>query len=244
MDAFVPSLGTLAVALVLATGAALQGCVGIGFAVLSAPLLLLIAPELVPGPVLLLGCMLAAMTTSCELRSVHVRDLGLAMMGRVAGTLVAGATIALLPLSLFGLAFSLMILAAVALSLGRWRVLPTPRNLVAAGMLSGYMGTLTSVGSPPIGLVYQNMPGPRMRATISAFFMLGAGFSILTLAAVGRFTLQQVIACAWLVPPVVLGFLVSRRLVGHVDRSRDGIKLTVLGVSALAALVLLAKSVA
>lgn len=37
--------------------------------------------------------------------------------------------------------------------------------------------------------------------------------------------------------------LVSRRLVGHVDRSRDGIKLTVLGVSALAALVLLAKSV-
>ena len=95
------------------------------------------------------------------------------------------------------------------MSLGRWRVLPTPRNLVAAGALSGYMGTLTSVGSPPIGLVYQNMPGPRMRATVSAFFMLGAGFSIVTLAAVGRFTLAQVVTCAWLLPPVVLGFLVG-----------------------------------
>lgn len=233
---------TLLVGLVLATGAALQGAVGIGFAVLSAPLLLMLAPELVPGPLLLLGAVLAALTTSCELRSIDMRDLGLAMTGRVAGTVVAGATIALLPLSLFSVVFALMILAAVAVSLGRWHVLPTPRNLLAAGLLSGYMGTLTSVGSPPIGIVYQNMPGPRMRATISAFFMLGATFSLVTLALVGRFTLPQVVASAWLVPPVVIGFLVSRRLVGLVDRRRHGIKLGVLGVSAGAAVVLLLKS--
>ena len=93
---------TQLVGLVLAAGAALQGSVGIGFAVLSAPLLLMIAPELVPGPLLLVGAVLAALTTSCELRSIDLREVGLAMTGRVAGTVVAGATTALLPLALFG----------------------------------------------------------------------------------------------------------------------------------------------
>ena len=43
---------------IVATGAALQASVGIGFGVLSAPLLAILAPELVPGPVLLLGLLL------------------------------------------------------------------------------------------------------------------------------------------------------------------------------------------
>lgn len=232
---------TLAAGVIVALGAALQGCVGIGFAVLAAPLLLIIAPQLVPGPLLLLGTLTAALTMSCELRAVDVRELGLAMAGRIAGTAAAGVAIALMPLAVFGTLFALMILVAVAVSLSRWVVLPTPRNLVAAGLVSGFMGTLTSVGSPPMGLVYQNMPGPKVRATIGAFFVLGASFSMITLAIVGRFTLAQVAACAWLVPPVLFGFLVSRRLLRYVDRRQSAIKLAVLGVSAAAACVLLLK---
>ena len=33
-----------------------------------------------------------------------------------------------------------------------------------AGLLSGFMGTITSVGGPPMAMVYQNMPGPKVRA--------------------------------------------------------------------------------
>lgn len=231
----------LAVGVIVATGAALQASVGIGFAVLAAPLLVILAPELVPGPMLFLGLLLAAMTTTREFRSVDVHELSLAMAGRIAGTVAAGAVIALLPLAVFGSVFALMILAAVGLSMTRWHLLPTPRNLVAAGLLSGFMGTLTSVGSPPMGLVYQNAPGPKVRATISAFFMLGASFSLVTLALVGRFTAAQVTTSVWLVPSVLLGFLASRFFVGHVDKSRGALKLAVLGVSAIAALALLVK---
>lgn len=134
-----------------------------------------------------------------------------------------------------------MLLAAIALSLMKWHVLPTPRNLVTAGVLSGFMGTITSVGSPPMGLVYQNMPGPEVRATVSAFFLLGASFSVFTLALVGRFTAAQAAATLWLVPPVLLGFLASRYLVRHVDKSKRGVKTIVLAISAFAALVLLAR---
>ena len=87
---------------IVAAGAALQASVGIGFGVLSAPLLAILAPELVPGPVLLLSLLLAAMTTTREFRSVHVGELGLAFTGRIAGTLAAGAVIVALPLSVFG----------------------------------------------------------------------------------------------------------------------------------------------
>ena len=117
-------------------------------------------------------------------------ELGLAFTGRIAGT-AAGAVIVALPLSVFGSLFALMILAAIALSMTRWRLLPTPRNLLAAGLASGFMGTITSVGAPPMALVYQNMPGPKVRATMGAFLMLGAAFSLVTLAVVGRFTAAQ-----------------------------------------------------
>lgn len=230
-----------AVAAIVAAGAALQASVGIGFAVLAAPLLLILAPELVPGPILFLGVLLAAMTMTREFRSVDVRQLSLAVGGRIAGTAAAGAVIALLPLPVFSVVFALMILGAVGLSVARWRLLPTPGTLVAAGVLSGFMGTLTSVGSPPIGLVYQNMPGPKVRATISAFFLLGASLSLVTLGLVGRFSAAEAASSAWLVPPVLLGFAVSRFFVGRVDKSRNALRRAVLGVSAVAALVLLLK---
>ena len=226
---------------IVATGAALQASVGIGFGVLSAPLLAILAPELVPGPVLLLGLLLAAMTTTREFRSVHMGELGLAISGRIVGTLAAGAVLVALPLSVVGSLFAVMILAAIALSMTRWRLLPTPRNLLAAGLASGFMGTITSVGAPPMALVYQNMPGPKVRATMGAFLMLGAAFSLVMLAVVGRFTMAEVVSTAWLVPPVLLGFWLSRYLVRHVDKSKRGIKPAVLAVSAIAAVMLLLK---
>jgi uncharacterized membrane protein YfcA len=231
----------LAVGAIVATGALLQASVGIGFGVLCAPLLVILAPELVPGPVLFLGLMLAAMTMTREFRSVAVRELGLAISGRIAGTAAAGVVIALLPASVFGTLFAVMILAAIGLCLANWHLLPSPRNLLVAGLLSGFMGTITSVGAPPMAMVYQNMPGPKVRATMGAFLMLGAGFSLVALALVGRFTAAQMASSAWLVPPMLLGFFVSRYFTRHVDKSRKGVKTAVLAVSGMAAVMLLLK---
>jgi hypothetical protein len=231
-----------AIAVIVAAAAALQASVGIGFGMLAAPLLGILAPELVPGPILLMSLLLALMTATREFRSVDMRELSLAMTGRIAGTAAAGAVVALLPLSVFASVFALMILAAIGLSMANWRLLPTPRNLLVAGLLSGFMGTITSVGAPPMAMVYQNMPGPKVRATMGAFLTLGAAFSLITLAFIGRFTAPQAASSAWMVAPVVLGFMASRYLVRHVDKSRRGIKPAVLAISGIAALMLLFKT--
>jgi uncharacterized protein len=231
----------LAVGAIVGVAAALQASVGIGFGVLAAPLLVILAPELVPGPMLLLGLLLASLTTTREFRSVHLGELSVAMVGRIVGTAAAGAVIALLPISWFGSLFALMLLGAIGLSLTRWHLLPTRGNLLVAGLLSGLMGTITSVGAPPMAMVYQNMPGPKVRATVGAFLMLGAAFSLVTLALVGRFTAAQAASVLWLIPPVILGFLASRYFLARVDNSRKGVKTAVLCVSGMAALMLLLK---
>jgi len=40
--------------------------------------------------------------------------------------------------------------------------------LLIAGGLSGFFGTLTSIGAPPLALVEQGEKGPTIRGTLSA----------------------------------------------------------------------------
>ena len=65
-------------------GAALtQGIGGIGFAMVSAPISVLLFPELVPGPLLVLGTALALLGAVRDFRDINWRSFGIIMSGRV-----------------------------------------------------------------------------------------------------------------------------------------------------------------
>jgi len=98
---------------------------------------------------------------------------------------------ALMAKSAFAVFFSVLVLAAVGISIAGWAVQPSKKNLLLAGVASGYMGTITSIGAPPMALIYQHAPGPRVRATISAFFVVGVVFSLGALATFGHFGLDH-----------------------------------------------------
>jgi uncharacterized membrane protein YfcA len=103
------------------------------------------------------------------------------------------------------------------------------------------MGTLTSIGSAPMALVYQNAEGARMRATLNAFFVVGGLISIAALALAGRFSWHDAGIALLLTPPAMLGFLFSgwtRRLV-----DKGQVKRLVLAVSTLSAAVLLWRAI-
>jgi hypothetical protein len=80
------------------------------------------------------------------------------------------------------------------------------------------MGTASSIGGPPMALVYQHGPGDRLRATLGAYFVAGALMSLAALAVVGRFGVTEARLGAALVPGIVLGFAASSRLKALVDR--------------------------
>ena len=229
----------LVILVVMTVGAVIQGAVGFGANLVAAPLLVLIDPELVPGPVLVAGLALNLLMVVREREHDGMRSTGWALGGRVPGTLLGALALVTLPADGLTVAFAVLILLGVALSVGGLRVRRTPTTLVGAGTLSGFMGTVVGIGGPPIALVYADATGPVLRGSLARYFTLGGLFSIVTLVAVGRFDIGLLLTSLALVPGVVVGFLLSRRLNRFLDVGRT--RLAVLVVSGASAVVALAR---
>ena len=146
----------------------------------------------------------------------------------------------MLPLTTYNLVFGSLVLAAVLLSMSGWRVLPTARNLLTAGFASGYMGTLTSIGAPPLAIAYQHDSAASMRATMAAYFVIGSAFSLLVLALFGKFSAHEAIAGTVFRPPLLAGFGISGHIVRRMNDRRA--RVAVLWLSGLSALALIAKT--
>lgn len=233
----------IAIALVLSTiGATIQANVGIGFAVLAAPILLVVNSAFVPGPIVLAAMLLVILMALREWRDVIASDLKLAVAGRLIGTLPGAYAISALPKSAYELLFAILVMLGAVLSALGWHVRPTPRNVTIASMISGFMSVVSSVGGPPMALVYQNEEGPRIRSTISAIFMIGGLISLAGLWWAGRFHMVELLLGLLLMPGVVIGFTISRYTTAWFDRER--IKPAVLVISAMSALVVMFRALA
>lgn len=222
---------------VLAVGGTVQGSVGFGSLVVGAPLLVLIEPDLVPGPALLAAFALVVLIAYRDRAGIHVAGVGWMIVGRVPGTVLGGLAVAGLPERSLELVFGALLLLAVAMSASGLHLAPERPALLAAGALSGFMGTTTSVGGPPLALVYQRESGTTIRGTLNAMFVIGSLLSIVTLAAFGEFGRRELGAGLALVPGIVAGFLVSNRTAPRLDQGviRAAV-LIVAGGSALAVL--------
>jgi uncharacterized protein len=221
-------------------GALVQASAGIGLGAVAAPILLMTYPLFVPGPLLAVGTLLSALISAREWRSIDRKGLSMALLGRIAGSILAGATLSLIPLASYDLLFGMLVLCAVLLSNTGWRVRPTTRNLLTAGAASGFMGTLTAIGAPPMALVYQHGTPSTIRSTLAAYFLLGASFSIVVLATVGKFGAEQIVASLLLIPPLAAGFWASNHILPHMNSTR--VRRAVLWVAGASAVVLILKA--
>lgn len=231
--------GLAAIATVIFAGM-VQGSTGFGFNMLAAPLLAVISPAFVPGPMMVMAMAVCIGGMLREWPEVSRSDLVFSLSGRLLAALAAALAIGLMNEDAFSLFFGLAVLLAVVLSLIGLRIETTPRTLFGAGLVSGFMGTLTSIGAPPMAMVYQNARPARMRATLSAYFVFGGAISIVALMMADRFGREDLILGATMLPFAMIGFLFSgwgRRLL---DKGR--MKPVVLVVSAGSGLLLLARA--
>jgi uncharacterized membrane protein YfcA len=222
------------VTVVMVAACALQSAVGFGSALIAAPILMLIDPVFVPGPLLCASFTLSALMTLRERRAIDVRGVSWALAGRVPGTALGVWLLTALPVQLLSQTFAGLIMLGVALTALGPRLSATPRVSFSAGMLSGVMGTVTSAGGPPLALLHQGSAGPALRATLASYFLIGSVISMVALASVGRLGARELAAGASLLPGVTLGFLVAGRARAYLDAGRT--RPAVLAVSALSAL--------
>ena len=236
------SVIALVLVTVLVAGAAcIQGAAGFGMALLAAPLLTLLDRSFAPAPLVLAVLPLSVLIAQRDWAHLDRRGLAWAIGGRLPGVVLGGVAAALLSQHTLALVLGLGVLAAVGLSMVTARLRPTPGTLVSAGFASGFMGTTTSIGGPPMALVYQRSDGPAFRSTLAIYFAAGAVMSLTALAFAGRVGAHELRLGLLLWPGVVAGFLLSKPLTRYLDDGRT--RALVLAISAAAALLLIAEEV-
>ena len=201
-----------AMAAVVFGAAVAQGVGGVGFAMFAAPVAAMFFPQLAPGPLLTLGGFISLLTALRERAAIDWPAVSYALAGRAVGTLIAIYAMARFAPQALGVLLACMILAAVALSVAGLRFSATPGRVSGAGVASGIMGTMTSVGAPPIAIVLQHAAPPRLRATLGMVLFLGSIFSLAMLALAKRYTGYHAGLALSLAPFLLAGFAVSNRL--------------------------------
>lgn len=233
----------LAVAgLVVAAGALVQGAVGFGLALVAAPLLAIVDPALVPVPLLLVSGAHALLTLLRERAETDWAGVCWALVGQLPGIALGVLAVAALPSRAFLAAVAATVLVCALLSTLPWRPRPTRPALLVAGLVSGITGTAASIGGPPVALLYQGEGGPRVRATMAAYFVVGSVLSLVGLLVGGQVTGEHLGAAAALLPFVVAGFLLSGPARRVLDRG--WVRPAVLAISVVGAMTLLATAAA
>jgi hypothetical protein len=229
------------VTLLAASAACVQGSAGFGMALLAAPLLTLVDRSFAPAPLVLAVLPLSVLVAQRDWAHLDRNGLAWAIGGRLPGVVLGAIAAAALSEHTLALVLGLGVLVAVGLSMVTARLRPSPGALVSAGFASGFMSTTTSIGGPPMALVYQRSEGPAFRSTLAIYFAAGAVMSLAGLAIAGRVGAHELRLGLLLWPGVILGFLLSKPLTRYLDDGRT--RPLVLTFSALAALLLIAEEV-
>ncbi|MEO0385946.1 MAG: TSUP family transporter, partial [Pseudomonadota bacterium] len=137
--------------------------------------------------------------------------------------------------------FAVLIMLSIPLSLFGPALRPSLTGMTLAGVLSGFMGTLTSVGAPPFAIALQNAPAHQMRATLNAVLLLGACASLAALTVFGNFGWVDVLRGIALLPGVLLGFYVARFVIAA-PRTTAWLRYGVLALCGVASLLLILRA--
>jgi uncharacterized membrane protein YfcA len=204
--------------LFMAAGTAVQASIGFGLAMVAAPLLYIVEPAFVPGPIIACALLLSIWVVRNEWHAVDYAQLWPAIAGRLIGSPLGALVIGSLTATTFDIVFGLLVLAAVGISLLHGNIQPNGKTVFFGTMASGFMGTISSIGGPPIALVYQNRSGAELRGNLSLMFLIGTFISLVSLGLVGRFGLDDLLYVAVLLVGVVIGVAISIPLKRRLDK--------------------------
>jgi uncharacterized membrane protein YfcA len=213
-------LGFSVLCVVVLVGALLQVSIGFGLGMIAAPVLALVDSSLVPVVNLVLACAVTSAVLVQDGAHLDVRGAGWALVGRVPGVVAGALLVAFLPARPLALLIVATVVAGVVVTVLGYRPRPTRRAVAVAGMVSGVMGTATSIGGPPMAMVWARFAGPRLRSTMGAFFLVGSAMSLAALAVTGSVRFDDLRYALFLAPAAAAGLLLARPVGRRLDIRR------------------------
>lgn len=203
------ALAWVAALIVTYFAAAVQGVVGLGFAMVSVPILALIDPSLAPVPQLLITMPLTLAMAWRERNHLSLRGVGWIVTGRVPGAMLGVVLLTLATQAALELMIAGLVLVAVAIIAAGVHVRRTPGTQFGAGLFSGVSGLVASIGGPPLALLYTRDEGPTVRSNLAAVFTIGLSITIVARVVSGNMTWSDARVAAILLPALVAGYLTS-----------------------------------
>lgn len=191
---------------IIFVGSFVQSSIGFGLAIVAAPILFQISPEYVPGPISVAGFLLASLNAVKHKDKITIGRLKVAVAGRIPGSILGGMLLLYVSVDTLSLWLGILVLIALLISLLPFRIEPTPIRMAIAGILSGFMGTSSGIGGPPMALLLQHQEANSLRGNLSAFFMCSSLISITVLIFIGHFTLHHLFISLPLLPAVWAGY--------------------------------------
>ena len=231
--------GFCVVAAAILFASALQASIGFGMGMFAAPIVAMVEPAMIPGTLIMVATLVTLMVVVREREAIDLSGTGWALTGRVPGTVAGALLLAALPHQALVIVLAAVVLGGVVLTSSGWVPAARRRNVVLAGAASGLLGTATSIGGPPMALVWQRNTGAVLRSTMSSFFLVGSVISLIVLAFTGAVDVHTLKTFALLVPAAVLGYLLSRVLNRYLNPQR--LRWLAIGVSATGAAVLIGR---
>jgi uncharacterized membrane protein YfcA len=222
-------------------GSLTQGLIGFGLAVVAAPFLYIIDPRLVPVPIILMGLSISLLTLLRERKELKFNGMQYALLGRIPGGFIGVGLLLIAPQPILGLVIASIVGLTVVLSVLKFNININRLNLFIAGILSGIFGNIAAIGGPPIAILLAGKEANQFRATLSAFFIFSSLISLAILAIAGFVNMNQLLLSIMLLPALILGYLVSSKLVHRIDKKQ--IKSLTLVLCTASALTLAVKSI-
>lgn len=214
-----------------------QGSSGMGFAMLSAPIITLFEPALIPVMLLVLMIPLNAYIGWRERSAIDWRGVRLISVGRFAGTFFGLWILLIVNLHQLALliGWSTVIAVVVALLSPSFELNRTA--LATVGLITGVTETSTGVGGPPLALAYQHKNGAVLRSTVALCFLVGELISLVVLAVGGKVDGATLLMSAKMLPFLAAGSFVSK----FVHHRLDGplLRYLVLGFSGLSGIIVI-----
>jgi uncharacterized protein len=234
-DFYLPAFHLLAIAsIVVLIAAGMQTATGMGFGMIAAPLLMLLDRAFAPAPILIMGMVVSLVGAFKDKKSLVKSEVIGGLGGRIIGMLCAVALISILPdRRSFMLVFGIVILIAVIIAGFGRRIAFTLRNLWLLSVISGTMGTITSVGAPPMALLYQGQPAAKIRGTLNAFFFFGCVVGLIGLFISGLLAPRHLVIALVLLVPMLVGMRIAIRFRTDDTRLLSAILLSVSGLAAI-----------
>ena len=199
----------LLLGVVVAMGSLVQSTIGFGIAVVAAPFVVTLRPELMPASLIVCVFFLPLLQLVGGARDIAWPHLRWALAARILATPIGVLLVSVASADAIALIVGLLILVSVGASVRSVDIRLDRRNSAAAGLITGVSGTAASIGGPFFALVLQHERPERLRATLAAFFLVGTVLSMTGLTIGGQVDAEDVRAGLLWVPFVLAGHLLA-----------------------------------